>query len=239
MVSLVVGLLGFVITLLTIGLVASFSPLLYATQLAILVRKKDVIRQSIALVAGILLGLTLLGMLFFIIQPETLHAFSLVGFLDRIWSRWLDGIFGIIFVAAGAYFLLSHPKDKKKKNTTNVPRRTSGSIVALFSLGLTRSVTRAVGAAALLLGVRLILGADEKLSFLWILSLIIILLGAMIPFLFLFVVSVRAPRLLTSIQHRVSKLTPRVLYRLAGISFMTIGAIFLVLVLFGLLSSLV
>lgn len=164
-----------VATVIIVGLVAGFSAVLYAAQYRVLARKQSPVRGSLFLMAGVSLGLLVVTVVFAVTQPEFIQwaGFSF-DWVSAYRSRLVDVALWVAIGVSGVVLLrrsrTSRSAVNEKRNSVGqdefplgefetelrTGKQAKGGDVALFSLGLVRSVTRVSGLAALLYGVRMI-----------------------------------------------------------------------------------
>lgn len=224
----IITLVGFFLSLFMVGVIASFSPVLYATQLTILARGKQVVHQSFVFIAGILSGLFFLSLCIAIIQPETITFFVR---LDTVWylhGWWINGGIGLLCVTIGAYLMASQPREPQPGKPAMSPRKQTA---AFYSLGFARSVTRVTGVAALLFGIRLIVQFKAPLL-VRTAAFIIMMIGAAAPYVLLVVFKQKAPSFFAKINKEATKLRGYVSRRYSGGALIIMGCAFLILALF-------
>lgn len=102
-VSYIFSIIGYVIGLVAIGLVASFSVLLYITQVAVLSNNSRAVQKSLTLMSGVAAGVLLLLGIFVLIQPETYYVPSASVMIGTYRTTWTDASIGVICILVAVY----------------------------------------------------------------------------------------------------------------------------------------
>lgn len=139
--------IGALITLIILGLIAGFSPTLYATQVGIAATSKRAQSLMIALMIGVLLGIVVLTIFFQFFQVETLrHIID-----STLKAVYVSAIFNIIigaaFIAGGFWYI--HKKPNRIAHDNKVALKSG--YWALISLGFFRTFVSVSGATAIFL----------------------------------------------------------------------------------------
>ena len=226
-----VSVLSFVVGLIVIGVVAGFSIILYATQMALLGDAKAPIKKGVIQIAGIATGLVLLAVFFFLVRPETFHISSVWEVLEGYRLNVVDILVGLASLGGGIYImLLGHRRTVKPAPVPHASVHTKARLgnAAVFSLGFVRAITQVTGVAALLLGVRTVVHTTDS----WILQIVstaLLLIAALLPYGAMVAARLWHPRLFAHLEHYLTKIKSFRPYRTAGVLLVLIGLLFLVL----------
>lgn len=229
--DIIFSLLLFIGGLVVTGLVASFSVMLYASQMAILSDARAPIAKSVALMAGIACGLALLLCVLLLVQPETLQ-------LPAVWvniagrrTNTTDMILGVGVILAGVGNLL-WGRNKRRHRTVkpdgSVVTGKNGRTAVLFSFGFVRAITRVTGIAALLFGVRRIFHATDAMMA-RLLLLLLLLAASLIPYVAMLLIRLMHPSYFVKIQHGTARMKNMWTYKTVSIVLMIIGTALIVL----------
>lgn len=231
--TILFSIISFMVGLVIVGVVAGFSFMLYATQVAVLGSKQAPLRKGLALAIGVASGMVILALLFLLLQPETFHVISVWELIDGYRTNMIDSFIGLLCIVCGIYLVLLGQRRKGwQLNSTPRPsasiKKQKGSSVALFSFGFGRAVTRVTGIAALLLGVRTIIYATDD-SLLRLLFLMILLAAAMLPYVIILAAKVWRPSLFLHIENYLAKVKNIRPYRTVGVFLVVVGAMLVLL----------
>ena len=238
----IITIVSFLLAVFIVGIVASFSPLLYTTQLTIVAKGKQAIRQSAVFIGGIVSGLFLLSLGIVIIQPETITFLARFDAMRYIHGWWIDGTIGLLCVIAGLYMIICKPRGARRAekllgklpgpSPVSSPGPSRGQTVALYSFGLLRSITRVTGVAAILLGVRLIVQFNAPLL-IHLIAFIVMMAGAAAPYVLLIVFREKATAFFGVVRKKVTKLRGYVPRQYTGGALIVLGCAFWVLMVAG------
>lgn len=177
--------IGAVLAMVLLGIIASFSPTLYVTQIGISAASKRARSLMISLMVGVVLGLILLSVLFQFFQLDTLRSFIDSSISALIVSVAFNILIGLAFIIAGFWYINKKPNriEKEKK-----PLAKSG-YWALISLGLFRTFFSISGATATFLASGII--SDIRVGLITHLLLTAVFVAAAIAPFLLILVSMR------------------------------------------------
>lgn len=218
---------AFILGLILIGLVAGFSTILYATQVAVLGSKKAPFQKSFILLSGVGAGLLLLTLIFFLTQPETFQVTSIWEVIKGYRTNAVDMFLGLLCIGGGISSIIVGQRAVTKPIATPKMQKGVGS-TALFGLGFIRAITRVSGVAALLLGVRTIVHATDLLFFQCIL-LAALLAAAMLPYAVIVGARYWYPLIFSRIERVLTKARSLRPYYSIGIFLVIVGMVFLTL----------
>ena len=124
-----------IIAMILLGMVAGFSPTLYITQIGIASKAKRARSLMLSLMAGVLLAIIVLSILFQFFQPDSLHNFIDSDPSALLVSTIFNIVIGVIFILGGLWYINKKPNriNKSEKPTSK------SSYVALVSLGFFRT----------------------------------------------------------------------------------------------------
>lgn len=179
-VDILVAIVGYTVLLISVGLVASFSPTLYVTQVGILSRSNHPKRHGLTLLAGVLAGITVAALLFEFIQPDTIRTFLSDAFNTIVTNQDFYLGFGLLFGGAALWCLLRRkPADKPKKKSTNKKAATASGI---FSFAFAKILVSITALTATFLAIR-ILNTIELPTAIRLLIFPVFLTGVSVPYL--------------------------------------------------------
>lgn len=176
-----------------LGLAVTFSPVLYAIELATLTRGKRPVYQAIILLTSIATPLVLLILLFVLIvnpaQPTPLEAFAehppkLITF------PWINALIGLICCMVGVGFFIASRRTTSPRLAHKTQALNKHS--ALFWFGLTKTVVSASGIAALFIAIKLIKQSSGDFAIQTLLVLLLIA-AAMLPFVAFLLMHIHLP----------------------------------------------
>jgi len=144
-----------IIAMILLGMVAGFSPTLYITQIGIASKAKRARSLMLSLMAGVLLAIIVLSILFQFFQPDSLHNFIDSDPSALLVSTIFNIVIGVIFILGGLWYINKKPNriNKSEKPTSK------SSYVALVSLGFFRTFASISGATATFFASGIISGA--------------------------------------------------------------------------------
>jgi MFS family permease len=225
------SLISWIISLLILGLIAGFSFMLYAAQIAILSSETAPIKKGFIFAAGAASGVALLAVIFLFMQPEMFK-------IDLVWSIFgknrtyiVDVIIGFICILGGLYVLTrSLHRDSKAKPGLKASKKSKAKLggAALFGLSFGRSITRVSGIAALLLGVRLVIHATDSII-IRALLVALLLAAAILPYVLMIAARAWRPSLFLAVEKILSRVKNFRPYRLIGSLLLVMGCAFFVL----------
>ena len=235
MITSIIWIVSFGVSLLLIGVVASFSIVLYIALFTALSGAKRPFRNGLLLIAGLAGSLLLLAMLFMATQPEIFSTQTVIEIVGALRTNVVDMALGLLCFTSGVYVLYRKrtPQDIQELNELKKPKlsKMKAGGTAFVSLGFIRGLTRVAGIAALLLAVRMISHAVDQLTFqlLWVLILVIL---SMTPYVTIFVLRLWYPVIFLRSQKilkRIVALRPQryVGEILAGVGVLFVGLSFL------------
>lgn len=181
-------LIGAIIAMIILGVIAGFSPTLYVTQVGISTTSKRARSLMIALMAGVLLGIVVLSILFQFFQPSVLHAIIDNAINALFVSIAFNILIGIVFILAGFWYI--HKKPNRIEETKK-PTIKSG-YWALISLGFFRTFLSISGATATFLASGILSDQQTGIVNRFILSGVF-LAAAVAPFLLILITMRRFP----------------------------------------------
>lgn len=207
-----------------LGLVTGFSPTLYVTQLGITLRRQHALSHMAALIAGVVIGTVLLGVLFQIFHPQILtHIFS-INIGSPVANAWFNTVIGTGIIAGGVWYARSRQKFKKPKQEPHIDVVNTRYVATVVFAAL-KTILSASGAAAIFLAGNIIV--DAPTGIIGRLILIAIYLAATIlPFVIMMVTSWRSPARLATLKKSVQTFTNKINYRhVMGVIAIIIGVI--------------
>lgn len=230
MVTSVIWIITFGISLLLAGIVASFSIVLYAALFTALSGARRPLRNGLLLMTGLTSSLLLLAFLFMVTQPEVFSMQEVMTRIGGVRTNSVDAILGLLCLLGGMALLYRKQVSKgvyevdRPEDIKPLKMRAGGA--ALASLGFVRGLTRVTGVAALLFAVRMILHTVEQFTFqlLWVVVLISL---SMVPYASIFALRLWRPavfRRSQKILHRIIASRPQ---RYTGEVLVGVGVLFL------------
>ncbi|MES2630630.1 MAG: hypothetical protein V4611_01615 [Patescibacteria group bacterium] len=180
--------IGAVIAMVILGLIAGFSPTLYATQVGLAAATKRSQPLMISLMIGVLIGIILLSIFFQFFQVETLRLIIDSTLKALYVSVVFNTILGTSFILGGFWYIHKKPNRITKDAKVNA----KSGYWALISLGFFRTFVSISGATATFLASNLI--SESKEDIIERLVLTAIFLAAVIaPFALILIVMNRHP----------------------------------------------
>lgn len=177
-----------IISLVLLGIIAGFSPTLYIAQIGISAASKRARSLMIALMAGVILGIILLGVLFQFFQLDTLHSFIDSTVNALFVSVIFNILIGTVFIGAGFWYINKKPnRIKEDKKVT-----AKSGYWALISLGFFRTFASITGATATFLASGIILDVRAGIVS-WLVLTAVFLAAVIAPFAFILIVMDRHP----------------------------------------------
>lgn len=212
--------IGAIIAMIIIGLIAGFSPTLYATQVGISATSKRAQSLMIALMIGVILGIVFLSVFFQFFQVDTLRSI-INSTLQAIYvSVVFNIIIGIIFVAGGFWYIHKKPNRIDKDKSVSI----KSGYGALVSLGFIRTFLSVSGATATFLASSLISGAKGDIITRLILTLVF-LAAAIAPFALILVTMRRRPEKIHELLERFKHMLHKFDYKLViGVAAILVGS---------------
>ena len=180
--------IGAVLAMILLGVIASFSPTLYVTQIGISATSKKARSLMIALMIGVVLGLLLLSILFQFFQLDTLRSIIDSSISALVVSVVFNILLGAAFIIAGFWYINKKPNriDSEEKSLAKA------GYGGLVSLGFFRTFVSISGATATFFASGII--SDEQAGFITHLLLTAIFVAAAVaPFLLILVTMKRYP----------------------------------------------
>lgn len=214
------SLIGVIIAVVILGLVAGFSPTLYATQVGIAATSKRAQSFMIALMIGVILGIIGLSIFFQFFQVETLRL-VIDSTLKAIYvSSVFNAIMGTAFIAGGFWYIHKKPNRVDKSHTFN----SKSGYWALTSLGFFRTFISVSGATATFLASTLISGSSTEIISRLILTLIF-LATTIVPFVIILITMKRQPKKIQSVLTWFKELLHKFDYKLIiGVTAILVGS---------------
>lgn len=211
------------IAVVILGIVASFSPMLYTTHIATLSTNKKHKMYSAALMGGVTLALIGLIITFQIIQVSTLEAIISSTSKAIIVGVTSNVLIGLAFIAGGTWYL-TNPQRKPKASSIQLESHGTTSPLVFISLGFVRTFMTVSGVGATYLAATAIADQGPHLLIQSLLT-VIFLLSALIPFAVIALI-VRhhrssMTRLLNSTKLLLKKLNYQKVIAIAAITFGT------------------
>lgn len=209
---------GIVVAIL--GVIASFSPILYTTQAATLSKSSRAKANTIALMTGIVLALISLIVTFQLVQVNTLEAIISSTSKAIVVGVTTNVVIGVLFISGGTWYLVRrhstlHPSPIKIKKGRN-----RSHPAFLVGLGFIRTFMTISGVGATYLAATAIADRGPHLLVQSILT-VVFLLSALIPFGAIAFIMHRNRQYFTKIVHAARTL----LWRLKYQKIIAIGAI--------------
>ena len=214
----------FVSTLISVsilGLVAGFSPTLYVAQVAMASKSKHPITYTIALMAGVLLAVLLLIILF-----QTLHLDTLLSFIDTtVRAVTVSVIFNLLVGAAfiwGGIWYLRHQQIPKVTKKTHMKQ--TGGILSMFGLGFARTLVSVSGVTATYIAGNIIanvsIGIGEHIIY-----TLIFFAASIVPFFGIIIYMQKNPDRLLQVTEELRQLLHKTNYRLiVGVGAIILGS---------------
>lgn len=226
--SNLVVLFNVILAVVGLGLVVTFSPVLYAIELATLTRGKRPVYQTIILLASIAMPLVLLILLLVLTvnpaQPTPIEALAehppkLVTF------PWVSALIGLACCMVGIGFFIAsrHTSSPKLAHKTQALDKHS----ALFWFGVTKTVVSASGIAALFIAVKLIKQSSKDFAVQTLLVLLL-LAAAMLPFVAFLLMHIHLPHRFRAVQKVSDKIASYRYYPAVAVVLCAIGVCFLI-----------
>lgn len=214
-----------IVVLLAVGLIASFSPLLYVTQYRLLAKANGSYRSSLSLIMGILAGITFLVVLLVLFQSEVVYIAAATNYLEPEVLAWFDlGVgLALVIISIGLIWRLQKTDGQKVINNSASNNAQSTSI---FVFGFVRSITRLTALAALLFGIHYI----NATTFWWTLKSILVavlIFGTMIPYLVMWVAKLFRPNYYRRMSEIFKKITSEKLKIITAILLGILGILFI------------
>ena len=230
MITAIVWIILFGVSLLLVGVVASFSVILYATLFTVLSSTKHPYHKGILVTVGLSGGLLLLALLFMGVQPEIFLVRSAMTTAGAVHTNAVDVALGLICLIGGVFVLYRKRtlKDSSKLVDTkkmSVTKKRAGD-AALVGLGFIRGITRITGVAALLFAVRMIMHAVDQPVFqlVWVLVLVAL---SMVPYAIIFALRLWYPTVFRHAQRSLQRITGLRPGRYLGEVLITVGMLFM------------
>lgn len=211
-----------------LGLAVTFSPVLYAIELATLTQGKRPVYQALILLTSIATPLVLLILLFVLTinpaQPtplETLaeHPPKLITF------PWVNALIGLACCVVGVGFFIASRRTSSPKLAHKTQALNKHS--ALFWFGLTKTLVSASGVAALFIAIKLIKQSSGDFAIQTLLVLLL-LAAAMLPFVAFLLMHIHLPHKFRSVQKVSDTVVSLRYYPVAGTVLAIVGVCFLV-----------
>ena len=193
---------GAIFALIGLGLVASFSPVLY-TFIGVSTRTKESHPYLIATTLGITVSVLLLSLLFQFFHPNSLFNVLNSTVEAVLVSTWFHILVGIALVASGVLYYYKRPMPKKK-----APEKPAKSGVwASASLGFLRTTFSVSGFTSIYIANSIISNASHE-PIGKIILLGVLVAAAVVPFFVIYWFFNKYPKMLdksTSLVHRIAK----------------------------------
>lgn len=219
-VSSVWGFVAAVFSLITLGLIAGFSPVLYATQAGLVGKPKTAARLMFYLIIGVVVGTILLGLFFQLFNISTLTSILNSAIQAVLINAFFQLIIGATFMVVGAQLLKKLREPSKPAAKTN---KTPNSKWALLSFAAVKTILSASGAAAIFLANGVIQDAGQAVVGELILAGIF-LAAVIAPFVTIYFIWRRSPEHFASIADSFKSGAERLHYqKVLGILFIVLG----------------
>lgn len=194
-------LIGTMLSLISLGVVASFSPTLYALTAAVSQsgRSTELLRSKLS---GIVLGILFLATLFQFFHPDTLVSLFNSTVTALVISTWFYILIGGLFIAHGIIRLQSSPVLPGEPKVPVRPK--TGSRWATASIGFLKTTFKLSAVASVLIATRVIIETTSLASGRLLLFMVFIA-GALVPFIGLFVLFRTYPRLIVKARARLTQ----------------------------------
>lgn len=221
--------IGTIASAIGLGIVASFSPMLYAGELASLTQSKRPVYQTAVLLAGILTPILIIATLFMLFvnptQPTPLDGLGDDHFNFRA-LPWFDIIIGLLLTTAGIVYLIvrRNMAPKRLADKSHFVNNTA----TLYWFGLTKTLISVSGLAALLLAIKIIKQASPIVLFQFS-FLPFLIAGSLLPYGALLLIHLYVPDVFRRIQGGSDRLMHADYHKLLGTILLGIGIYFLAL----------
>lgn len=208
-----------------LGLTAGFSPTLYVAQVAITAKVRRPVAYAASLMAGVLVAVLLLIILFQVIQLDTLLAFIDTTIRAVTLSVIFNMLVGVGFIAGGMWYLrhkdvLKPPRPSKAKQ--------AGGLASVFGLGFVRTFISISGVTATYFAANIIANISLNLIEQLIFTLIFFA-AAIVPFFAIVMYMKKSPERVLKIAEQFRALLRRINYRpVVGVGAIILGVSILI-----------
>ncbi len=196
-------LLGAALALVFLGLLAGFSPTLYAAQMSMATDSKKSSSYAISIMVGVILAIIALGIFFQFFQFDTLNAIIDSRKDAMVVSSVFNLVIGFTFILAGIWYIRKKTTPKKESRLTS----TTAGHLAFAGLGFFRTFLSLSGATSTFMAIGLIANTDIEPVGRLLLSFIF-LAAAIAPFVVILIEIKKRPhniqKLLNFVKHRAS-----------------------------------
>lgn len=191
-------------------------------EIDVLDQRRRARRQVLVIAAGVATAATLMGLLFLVVSPNTLHALWTGHVRTLLLQRWLDGLVGLIVLVVGIVQWRRargpRPARKPKSDRLDRPR-------VLFGLVLANTLVSATNPATMYLVVRTI-GTTHPIW--WPVEYAVFLLGLSAPYLLLALALTRIPALARRIARMMAWVGRQDLRRPIAALLVALGSVLLI-----------
>ncbi len=201
--------IGVIIAMVFFGLIAGFSPTLYATQIGVAAASKRSFSLMISLMVGVLLGIIFLSIFFQFFQLDSLRTFVDSSLKAMYISVVFNIIIGVTFIIGGFWYIHKKPNRIAKDARVNAKSGYWG----LITLGFFRTFASISGATATFLASNLLPQSTDYIVEKFI--LIAFFLAAVIaPFVLLLFIMSRHPEKIKGIFEKLKNKLTKYNYKL-------------------------
>jgi cytochrome c biogenesis protein CcdA len=198
-----------IIALSVLGVIAGFSPVLYIAQVVAVSKSKNGTTYSAAIMAGVLLAIFLLILLF-----QTIHLETLIGLIDTTVeavtvSVAFNLVVGLGLVFGGLHYLRRREIPKPKI----IKAKQAGGTIGMVGLGFIRTFVSLTGIVATFIAGNVIADVSATIIERFVYSLIF-LAATVMPFFAIIILTRKNPRRITSITDTIQSWLKRFSYHL-------------------------